>query len=160
MVFETHQNKVLAAAFSGDYDAIPQLAQEYCTYSKSQWDAIDQSLKQTYRKIKEMPRQKLVEHGAYHGTMLMLDLLAFGAMNRFAGVASRAVFAELSEAMESGFLFTPQHSVEVAGMGKVIIEEGGEIVLELAISSKMILPYSKHLLKNQSLKESRVLLEK
>ena len=69
----------------------------------------------------------MVEHGAYYGTMLMLDLLAFGAMNRFAGVASRAVFSELSEAMESGFLFTQQHSVEVAGMGKVIIEEGAEV---------------------------------
>ena len=43
-VHEAHQNKALGAALSGNYDAIPQLAQEYCMYSKPQWDTIERVL--------------------------------------------------------------------------------------------------------------------
>ncbi len=77
-----------------------------------------------------MSWQELVEHGAELGTTMVLDTLALNAIGGFANKTGLAVVSQLSKAMENGALFSERYAVEVAGFGKLIIEEGPEAVTE------------------------------
>ncbi len=84
-------------------------------------------IKETYKRIHEMPWQEVVEHGAEIGTTMGLELLALHAINGFASKAGNLVLEELSSALEGGAIFTEEYAVEVAGFGKLAIEEGLDV---------------------------------
>ncbi len=131
---ETRQNAVLGAAFSKDYDAIPKIGQEYRLYTQAQKDAINRCAQETYQKLKAMPWEKLLENGAELGITTILDTLALNALNGFANATCRAAIRQLNKAMENGIFLTEQYAVEVAGVGKLIIEDG-PIALKNIINS-------------------------
>jgi hypothetical protein len=53
-------------------------------------------------------------------------------VNSFGSTASTVAMKQLNSAMESGALFTEQYVVEVAGFGKLMVEEGAEVSAKAA----------------------------
>jgi hypothetical protein len=104
-------------------DACLVAEEKYRARMQVQNDAI----KETYNKIKEMPWQEVLEHGSEIGTTMILDTLAFHAVGGLASRGGNLVIEELSSAIESGAILTEEYAVEVAGFGKLMIEEGVEV---------------------------------
>ena len=126
-----HYAMVLSAT-SNNSDAVITAAEKYCVHTTNQKNAINLCAQETYNKIKMMSWQEILEHGAEMGTTMILDTLALNAVNGFTSAASNLVTKQLSGAIESGALFTEQYAVEIAGFGKLIIEEGAEISTKAA----------------------------
>lgn len=70
-----------------------------------------------------MSWQDIVEHGTEIGTTMILDTIALNMLN---GVRT-SLFKNLATAMERGVLLRDQYAVEVAGFGKLIIEESPSV---------------------------------
>lgn len=104
-------------------DAFLVEEEKYRTRMQNQHNAINECV----QKIKEMPWQEVVEHGSEIGTTMTLDMLAFHAATGFATKAGNLVIEELTSAVESGAIFTEEYAVQVAGVGKLMIEEGAEV---------------------------------
>jgi hypothetical protein len=121
-----HYAMVLTAT-SDNSNALTIAAEQYCSYTQAQKDAMNVCAQETYTKIKTMSWQEILEHGTEIGTTMILDTLALNAINGFSRATSNLVIKELNNALESGALLTEQYAVEVAGFGKLIIEEGAEI---------------------------------
>ena len=120
------------AMFSNDSDATSKVAQKHCLYTQAQKDAINKCIQQTSQKIRGMSWQELIENGTEIGTTMILDALALHALSGFTRTASGSLVKNLNSAMESGVLLTEEYAVEVAGFGKLIVEEGS------AISTKVV----------------------
>lgn len=115
-----------SAIFSKDPKILLNAEEKFRLHTQDQIDALNQGIKQTYEKIVAMSWQTRIEKFAKHGTTIILDVLAFNALSGFASTAGRAAVTRLSTAMERGLVGTEQYAVEVAGFGKLIIEEGPE----------------------------------
>lgn len=126
-----HYAMVLTAT-SDNSDALTVAAEQFCSYTQAQKDAINACAQETYKKIKAMSWQEILEHGTEIGTTIILDTLALNAINGFSRAASNLVIKELHNALESGALLTEQYAVEVAGFGKLIVEEGAEASVKAA----------------------------
>ncbi len=126
-----HYAMVLSAT-TDNTEALTVAAEQYCSYTQAQKDAIHKCAQETYTKIKRMSWQEIVEHGTEIGTTLILDTLALNAINGFSRATSNLVIKELNNALESGALLTEQYAVEVAGFGKLIVEEGAEVSTKVA----------------------------
>ena len=118
--------------FSKDSDAVMKVAQNHCLHTQVQKDAINKCIQQTFQKIRKMSWQELMENGTEIGTTMILDTLALHALSGFTRAASGSLVKNLNSAMESGVLLTEEYAVEVAGFGKLIIEEGAEIATKAA----------------------------
>jgi len=118
---------VVLAATSNDSNAVVAAAEKYCEHTQGQKDVINLCAQETYKKIKAMSWQEIVEHGTEIGTTMILDTLALNAVNGFSRTASNLAINQLNSAMEKGVLFTEQYAVEVACFGKLIVEEGAEV---------------------------------
>ena len=118
---------VVLAATSENSGTLARAAEHYCLHTQAQKDAINWCVQKTYKKIQAMPWQELLENGTEIGTTMILDTLALHAVNGFSCAASNLVVKELQSALESGALLTEQYVVEVAGFGKLIVEEGAEL---------------------------------
>ena len=121
-----HYAMVLTAT-TNNTDALTIAAEQYCSYTQAQKEAISVCAQETYTKIKTMSWQELIEHGTEIGTTIILDTLALNSINGFSRATSNLVIKELNRALESGALLTEQYAVEVAGFGKLIVEEGAEV---------------------------------
>ncbi len=110
-----------------DSEALLSTARKYSAYTQGQKNTVMQCLQKTYKTIKTMSWQEVLERGAEIGTTIILDTLAFHAVSGFAHATSTIFRKQLHQALESGSLFTKQHTLEVAGFGKLLIEEGTEI---------------------------------
>ncbi|HLC07326.1 MAG TPA: RNase A-like domain-containing protein [Candidatus Babeliales bacterium] len=115
------------ARVSQDSDAVFKIAQQYCLHTQVQKDAINRCAQETYQKIKFMSWQDLLEHGTEIGTTMILDTLALNTVGGFTRAASGSFVKQLTKATESGAIFTEQYAVEVAGFGKLIVEEGVDV---------------------------------
>lgn len=115
---------IVLEATSDNSQAVVTAAKKYCIDTQKQKDAINLCAQATYKKIQSMSWQEILEHGTEIGTSMILDTLAFNAINGFSSAAGNLVIKQLSGALESGALLTEQYVVEVAGFGKLIIEEG------------------------------------
>jgi hypothetical protein len=118
---------VVLAATSENSGAVATAAEHYCLHTQVQKDAINRCAQETYKKIQVMSWQEILENGTEIGTTMILDTLALNVVNGFSRSTSNLVVKELQSALESGVLFTEQYAVEVAGFGKLIVEEGAEI---------------------------------
>lgn len=141
-----HYSLALARS-SSDPDALSRFYKEYHLHAKAEADAIDACIKQTYHKIRSMSWQEIIENGSEIGTTMILDTLALNALSGFTRATSKAFIQELKHGMENGVLLTEEYTVEVAGFGKMVVEEGveiGEITNEFItkLNSKEILKAS------------------
>ena len=118
---------IVLEATSDNSQAVVTAAKKYCLDTQKQKDAINLCAQATYKKIQSMSWQKILENGTEIGTSMILDTLAFNAINGFSSTAGNLVIKQLNGALESGVLLTEQYAVEVAGFGKLIIEEGPTI---------------------------------
>ena len=118
---------MILTATSNNSDALTVAAEKYCSYTQAQKDAINVCVQETYKKIKTMSWQEILEHGTEIGTTMILDTIALNAINNFSRTASNLMINQLNNALESGALLTEQYAVEVAGFGKLIVEEGSEV---------------------------------
>ena len=126
-----HYAMVLTAT-TNNSDALTVATEEYYSYTQAQKNAVKLCAQETYKKIKTMSWQEILEHGTEIGTTIILDTLALNAINGFSRTASNLVIKELNNALESGALLTEQYAIEVAGFGKLIVEEGAEISAKAA----------------------------
>ncbi|HLC06709.1 MAG TPA: hypothetical protein VJJ26_00845 [Candidatus Babeliales bacterium] len=73
-----------------------------------------------------MSWQQIIENGTEIGTTMILDTLIFHAVGEFASITNNAFIKELANMTENGQLFTKEYVIEVAGVGKMAIQEGAE----------------------------------
>lgn len=122
-----HYSLALARS-SSDPDALSKFYQQYHLHAKAEADAIHEYVNKTYNTIRSMSWQDVIENGSEVGTTMILDTLALHALSGFTRANSKAFIQELNHSVESGRLFTEQHAVEVAGFGKMVVEE--EIIIK------------------------------
>ena len=114
-------------ATSNDSEPLINAAKQYCKYTQEQKDALNLGLHNTYKKIQSTSWPDIVEHGVQIGSTIILDILTFNAINGFSRTASNLAIKQLSNSLEGATLLTKEYMVEVAGFGKLIIEEGPEV---------------------------------
>jgi hypothetical protein len=119
------------ARSSAKPDAMIQFSQQYCLQKREELDAFKAIAQENYNKLKEMPWQEVVENGSEIGTILILDTLVLNAVGAGVNSVNKTFINKLSGLTESGALFTEQCAVEVAGVGKLIIEEGPEVTAKI-----------------------------
>ena len=130
-----HYAMVFSAVSPEHSDYFMKAAEQYSLQEKARHDAISQCAQETYKKIKAMSWQEILEQGTEIGTTIILDTVALNALNGFSKVAGRSLVKNLSSAAETGVLFTEQYAVEVAGFGKLIVEEGVETSATIAANA-------------------------
>jgi len=124
---EARQNIFFAVPLSkNNHDMAIKVAQEYSLHSLSQINGIHRQLQKTYKKVLGTSWETLIERGAQLGIMMILDVLLLNAVLSVANATGRAAVQQINSVLERGMLFTEQHTVEVAGFGKLILEEGPE----------------------------------
>ncbi|MFA6263727.1 MAG: hypothetical protein WCW33_04130 [Candidatus Babeliales bacterium] len=122
---DVRQDALLVAAFSKNYEVLYSIERNYCLQTKAQSEALHHLARTTYDKLKKKSWKELAGDGIELGTTMVLDTLALNAAGGFVSATSRAAVAELSGAFKQG-LFTEQYATEVAGFGKLIVEEGAD----------------------------------
>lgn len=132
---ENFRHATALAIFSEQSDVVMNFAQQYCAYSDAQKEAIEFCAQETYQKLKAMTWQEVLESGTEIGTTLILDTLALHALGGFARSTSNVLIKEISQIAESGALLKEGYTVEVAGFGKLIVEEGAESATKLFFDS-------------------------
>lgn len=120
---------------SPDPDALSRFYKQYHLHAKAEADAIDACIKQTYKKIRSMSWQEIIENGSEIGTTMILDTLALHALSGFTRATSKAFVQELKHGVASGGLLTEEYAVEVAGFGKMVVEEGVEVINDIGVIS-------------------------
>jgi filamentous hemagglutinin len=122
-----------AALLSNNGDTPFKFEKEYTLKVKTYQRAITQSIQKTYQKMKTMTWEQLLENGVEVGTTLVLDIVTLNALNGLACRTSRMVVEEIGRALEQSACYAAEeYMVEVAGFGKLIIDEGREIVPKAA----------------------------
>ncbi len=123
---------IALARSSQDSNAVLHVAQQHCAYTQEQKDAINHYVQETYKKIKSKSWQELLQDATEIGTTMILDTVALNAVGGFARATSGSLVKNLIRATESGSIFTEQYAVEVAGFGKLIVEEGTEVSVNIS----------------------------
>lgn len=124
---DAQQDLIFASAFTKNFDAIKQAASDYCKQTAAQHDIFKHYIKSSYEKLKNMSWQELLEHGAELGTTMVLDTLTLHLLSGFSQSASKAVIECYYSSAEKGFLLNEQCAVDVAGFGKLIIQDGPQV---------------------------------
>ena len=106
--------------------AMKQLEERNQLQTQAQIKSAFELMSKTHDTLEKMSWQEIVENGSAIGTTMILDTLVFHAAGEFASVTSNKFIAELTKGAESGQLFTKEYLVEVAGVGKIAIEDGLE----------------------------------
>jgi len=121
------QDAVLTMGFSKNNspEALKH-AEEYSLHTQAQIKAVKNLTQRTYTKLSCMPWEKLVEHGAELGVTMILDTLLLHAISGITSSTGRAFLKEINSTLDKGLLFTQEHAIEVAGLGKLVIKEGVE----------------------------------
>ncbi len=127
---DARQEALFTTAFSQNPTAHLELAQKFCVQSQAQQEAMKRWAQETCKKLSAMSWQELAGNALELGTTMILDTITLNAASGFAGATGRAVVSQLSKVMENGALFSERYAVEVAGFGKLIIEEGSEVATE------------------------------
>jgi len=81
----------------------------------------------TRETLEAMSWQECIENSSKIATTMILDALVFHAVGQCAQITSNTFMRELSKVTESGQLFSKEYAVEVAGFGKLIVEEGPQV---------------------------------
>lgn len=119
------------ARSSQDSDAIVKFAQQYSLQTQQDITAFKAIATESYNKFAAMPWQEVVENGAEVGTIMILDTLVLNVAGGCVGSANKAFINKLSNLTEGGAIFTEQYAAEVAGFGKLIIEEGPQVTTKI-----------------------------
>ena len=138
------QDACLAAPLSkNNTDFANTLTKEYCLHSQAQINFIQQQLQQTCHKLSVVPWSRLAEFAAELGVTMILDTVmlhtVFGVFTKIGRMAIKL----MNTALETGTLFTTEHAVNVAGFGKLIIEDGYEATIQATKAIKNDLDFFK-----------------
>lgn len=116
------------ALLSADKHVFSYGEHQYALNVKKQVHFIKQSLQKTYHKFKDIPWDELLEHGAEFGALCMLDIAAFHALNGLFSRGSQTIIEGVKNFLEKGTAAASEGCmIEVAGFGKLVIEEGIEV---------------------------------
>jgi hypothetical protein len=129
------------ARSSQEPDAIMKFAEQYYLQTNQEKEAFKASMQESYNKLAAMSWQEVIENGSEIGTTMILDGLVLNVAGGCAGSINKTFINKLSNLTESGVVFTEQYAVEVAGFGKLIIEEGPECATKIgdAVKNDLIL---------------------
>ena len=106
------------AFFSGDDDLYAKSCQSFHEVSQLRMEALEQNLAHVF----SLSWHDLALHGTYFGTMLALDCLGLHALSLAASPAGRSFVNKIATASRKPR--ASQTMVEVAGIGKIAVEEG------------------------------------
>lgn len=128
------------ARSSQNSDAIVKFAQENFVQTQQEMEAFKAMATESYNKLKAMSWQEVVESSSEIGTTMILDTLVLNITGGCVGSVNKAFINKLSNLAEGGAIFTEQYAAEVAGFGKLIIEEGPECATKIndAIKKELI----------------------
>jgi hypothetical protein len=115
-----------------DPQTLSQLGERVQLHSDSAYQAIQECLKGTRQQISNMSWSELIEYGAEIGTTFILDALTLGIIGKCAHATRGHCIKQFNKLAESGLLFAKEYAVEVAGFGKLVIEEGAHVVPKAA----------------------------
>ena len=129
-----------AARFSTDPDAIMKFAEKHCLKNQQEREAFNAMATESYNRLKAMSWQELVENGSEVGTTMILDTFILNAIGAGASSANKAFITKVSSLTEGGVIFTEQYAAEVAGFGKLMMEEGPQCATKIndAIKKELI----------------------
>ena len=84
-------------------------------------------MKETWKKLKETPWEKLTENGVALGASLILDFVTLNAVSAIASTAKTKIIEEIATIFKQEETLEKAYLVEVAGIGKMQLE--GEALL-------------------------------
>jgi hypothetical protein len=116
----------LGTLTGGKYDLFWEKNRENNEYHRKIRQAIQQEFHETSEKIKKLSDEELIEGVFSFGTTFMLDGLALKIGTLATTVEGRAVLSQCAEALTSPF--AKEFALEAAGIGKLTLEEGADVV--------------------------------
>lgn len=148
----------------GDYELLDKRSKAYAEESREQLKPIDKRFKQ----LASMPWEDIGKYGTYYGSRLILDAIACRAFTLAASAAGREITCKIATFLESSR--APEQLVEVAGIGKIAINDGIEtankvinVIKENTTDSKapknLITQYAKQIAKNAANESGRAFEE-
>jgi hypothetical protein len=141
----THADRVFSQAFHSN-DNVQHFIDKHRYKNIYQEKIFQNYLKTIAQNLKNKTWQELIENGTELGTTMILDALALNAAGGFANAAGRSAIKQLNVLIKNFTKFPEQYAVEVAGFGKLIIEEGEELAHQAAgQATKKFKPYSEKL---------------
>ena len=124
---EIRNAEYAAARFSQDSHAIMKFAEKHCLENPGEREAFRVAATESYNRLKAMSWQELLENGSEIGTTMILDTFVLNFVGASLGRVNNAVINKISSLSEGGVVLTEQYVAEVAGFGKLIIEEGPKV---------------------------------
>jgi hypothetical protein len=115
------------AVISGDFHPYTVAIEERAVRE----EIINKCIQETRQKISAMSWQDHMENVVEIGTTIILDIVTFNLLNATGNTLGNCI-KQLNNAIDKGVLFRPQYAVEVAGFGKLIVEQGIESSVGLA----------------------------
>lgn len=109
----------------GKYDLFLEKSNENKEYHRKIRQAIQQEFHETSEKLKNMSDEQLIEGVFSFGTTFVLDGLALKAASLATTIEGRALLNQCADALSSPF--AKEYVLEVAGIGKLSLEEGADI---------------------------------
>jgi len=132
-------------------DVMRQLEERDRLHTQAQVKAAFELMCKTHDKLDAMTWQQIIENGTEIGTTMILDTLAFHAIGEFASIASNAFIKELANVTENGQLFTKEYAIEVAGVGKMAIQEGADATATMFESMNEVGDLTKNISKSETI---------
>lgn len=86
----------------------------------------------TREALEKMSWQECIENSSEIATTMILDALVLHTVAQCTQTASNAFMKELAKVTESCQLFSKEYAVEVAGFGKLIVEDGPQVATQSA----------------------------
>jgi len=115
-------NSCMASAIFGKPDLFLEECEEYEKHCQAQKKALKLAINKTASKLKKMSDEELIEGFFKHGTIFVLDLMAFNAAALATTYEGRVLVSQYAEMLSSPA--AEQVAFEAAGVGKLSLEEG------------------------------------
>lgn len=117
---------LFSSIISDDPTVFLEQSDAYVQHSQAQTQVFKKPLQQ----LKKMSWEELVEHGFHFGTTFILDGVILKAATLCASSAGRALIRNLAEALNSPL--AKEYRIEVAGVGKIALEDGTKAAHKIA----------------------------
>jgi hypothetical protein len=119
-------NSCITSAILGKPDLFLEECDVYVQHCQAQKKALRLEINKTAAKLKKMSDEELIEGGFKHGTIFVLDLMAFNAAALATTYEGRVLVSQYAEALTSPV--AEEVVFEAAGVGKLSLEEGIDAV--------------------------------
>jgi len=115
-------NSCITSAILGKSDLFLEECDEYVQHCQAQKKALRLEINKTAAKLKKMSDEELIEGGFKHGTIFVLNLMAFNAAALATTYEGRVLVSQCAEVLSSPA--AEEFAFEAAGIGKISLEEG------------------------------------